>query len=238
MNQQQTQTFGWPIVIIFLILFWPIGIFLLLVKLSRDRSAQFGGGGAILKFIGFLLMAFGVLMLIGSIAIEDTGMGFFLLALFGLPGLWLFRRANTQKKQGLKYRRYIDLIVNREVRDVPALAQATGYSQQQVVTDVNHMISHGMLGRARLNLEIGRVQFPVQRPQPRPQPRPQQPQTYRPQPSQNQPNRPTAQARPQAPQPQFKQFEPRTIRCKACSANNFVEQLPAQCEYCGSSLHE
>ena len=82
------------------------------------------------------------------------------------------------------------------------------------------MINRGLLGAARLNLNSGVIQFP----------RPKRKQdNYT---TQNRNQRTT-----QYVEPQFEQFEPKTIRCTSCSANNFIESLPAQCDYCGSSLH-
>lgn len=247
MNNQKS-TYSWTVVIIALIVFWPVGIFLLIGKLANDRTANFGGGSGIVKFVGVVLLVFGAF---GGFAVfsGDSGAatgGIIMIIIFAIPGFYLIRKSNSIKSKGNVNRQYIELIVNNQVRDVHEIARRMGVSQQTVINDVNSMISRGMLGRARLNLNNGRIEFPKPRPQAhRPQPNQGQRTTqgaYRP----SSPHRdvrtgprPT-QGRP-APRPvedNYKPFQPKTIRCKACSANNYVESMPAVCEYCGNSLHE
>lgn len=247
--KNQKSTYSWTAVVIMLILFWPVGIFMLIGKLANDRSANFGGGAGIVKLMGMALVGLGVLVFI--VAVTDPELmsgGIISLVVFGLPGLWLLKRSKRMKSTGIRNRGYINYIVNNQVHDIHEVARRMGVSQEVVVKEVNEMINHGMLGRARLNLNTGKIEFP------RPQPRPQTHQTPRPQTAQRRPegyqNRPSTphrdvrnngnvphpQSRP-APEP-VKMFSPKTIRCTSCSANNFVENLPAQCEYCGTSLHE
>lgn len=231
MNNQRS-TYSWTVVVIMLILFWPVGLFLLFGKLANDRSASFGGGAGLIRFVGFILVAFGVIMLFTLFSGdgEIVAGGIMGAIIFGLPGLWLLKKGKKMRKTGDKNRTYINYIVNNKINDVSELARRMGVSQQQVIDDVNLMINNGMLGRARLNLSNGKIQFPRPKPRPqtqtKPRPRPEQ----RPRPTQGHTPRPE-------PRPVVT-FEPKTIRCTACSANNFVESLPAQCEYCGTSLHE
>lgn len=247
------STYSWTVVIIALIVFWPVGIFLLIGKLSNDRTASFGAGSAIVALMGIVLMFVGAMGLIAILSGDGEAAfgGIIMMIIFGLPGLWLLKKSKGIKSAGNLNRRYIDYIVNNQVRDIHELARRMGVSQDKVIADVNSMINRGMLGKARLNLNTGRIEFPVkQAPQQHTTPRPLQRDeqgSYRPssphrdvrsqsqRPMQSQPqNRPA----PRPVQNEYKPFEPKTIRCKACSANNFVESLPAQCDYCGTSLHE
>ena len=243
MNNQRRSGVSWTAVIIMMFIFWPIGVFLLISKLANDRSASFGAGAGIIRFIGFGLMFFGVIILLVSIGDSSMiGPSFVGALIFLLPGLWLIKKGRQVRSKGDVNRRYIDLIINNQIREIPDLAHRMGLPQNVVIQDVQNMINGGMLGRARLNRELGMIQFP--RPKPRPQARPQA-QTYsRPTPRRDVPSRssrplePVSAPRRPEPVPEYKTFEPKTIRCTSCSANNFVESLPARCEYCGSSLHE
>ncbi len=239
-NQQQRQTYSWTIVIIALIVFWPIGIFLLIGKLTNDRSASFGAGSFIIKFVGGVLLFFGFMGIWYGIDTGEMTGAIGMIVIFGLPGFWLWKKGRKTKANGIKYKAYINYVVNNEVREVVELSNLMHLSQEQVVNDINDMISKGMLGRARLNLNTGVIQFP------KPKPRPSTPHrdsvrqpSYRPStPHRDSVRQPQRQAQERRPEPVYKPFEPKTIRCTSCSANNFVEQLPAQCDYCGSSLHE
>ena len=230
MNQRPVkQTFGWPIVIIALILFWPVGLILLFVKLANDRSASFGSGAGAIRVIGGILIFFAFIALAFTF---DAGgpVGIVFLLVFLIPGILLMKKGGTVKKTGNINRRYIDMIVNNKVRDLDELARRMQVPKQRVINDVQSLINRGMLGRARLNLNTEVIQFP------RPKPRPTQQQRRDPQ---QVPNEYQTRAQPQFAKPQRapERFEPKTIRCKSCSANNWVEELPARCEYCGSSLH-
>ena len=240
----QSSTYSWTVVIIALIVFWPVGVFLLIGKLSNDRTANFGGGSGIVKFVGVVLLVFGAF---GGFAVfsGDSGAatgGIIMIIIFALPGFWLIKKSKTIKNSGNTNREYINLIVNNQVREIHEIARRLGVSQDKVIKDVNGMINRGMLGRARLNLNTGKIEFPKPAGQRQQQSTAQRSNqgAYRP----STPHRdvrgtqrpPQRQARPV--QNEYKPFQPKTIRCKSCSANNFVESLPATCDYCGSSLHE
>ncbi len=232
MNNQKS-TYSWTVVIIVLIVFWPVGVFLLISKLANDRSTNFGGGAGFIKFVGILLLIFaatGLTTFTSGDSSVATG-GIFIVIIFAIPGLWLIRKSRTIKHSGSNNRRYIELIINNQVRDVHEIARRMGVSQDQVISDVNSMINRGMLGRARLNLNTGKIQFPKPT-----HTRPNQEVHRTPAPHRDVR---TQQRRPQSrpSQDNYQPFQPKTIRCKSCSANNYVESLPAVCEYCGSSLH-
>jgi hypothetical protein len=239
MSTQRNSGVSWTVVIIMMILFWPIGVFLLISKLANDRTASFGAGAGIVRFIGYILLFFGVIILLVTISEPDmVGASIFASLIFILPGLWLLKKGRQVRAKGNINRRYIDMIINNQVREIPDLAHRMGLPQSVVMDDVQRMINGGMLGRARLNRELRIIQFP------KPKPRTEQPTYQRPSTPVRDvptPSRQRPQDRPapiQQPQHEFKPFEPKTIRCSSCSANNFVESLPARCEYCGTSLHE
>ncbi|AIO18635.1 hypothetical protein KQ51_00755 [Candidatus Izimaplasma bacterium HR1] len=230
MNNQK-QTYSWTIVVIALIVFWPVGLFLLIGKLSNDRSASFGGGSGLVKFVGIILLIIAVSGLTTFTSGDSSVMtgGIIMAIVFALPGIWLLKKSKVIKNDGYKNKAYINYIVNNQVHDVAELARRMNVSQDVVIRDVNGMISKGMLGRARLNLNNGRIEFP------RPKPSTTHRDAYnRP----STPHRDERQTRQRPVEDEYKPFQPKTIRCSACSANNFVETLPAQCDYCGTSLHE
>ena len=229
---RQESSTSWITIIIVLVLFWPVGLILLFKKLSSDRSATFSGG-SIITFIGWALFIFGLMGII--MAFDDPEMvspGITVLVIFGIPGLLLIKKGKTTKKQGLKYKKYIQVIINEEVTDIDEIAAIMKKPSTEVYSDICEMISKGLLGSAKINKSRNTIDF------------------IRPQYNSDNQEYVNVNKTPQmqtaytyGTQAQYKQepvvtFEPKTIRCKACSANNFVESLPAQCDYCGSSLHE
>jgi len=223
-NQTHNQGTSWTVVIIVLIIFWPVGIFLLIGKLSSDRSASFGGGTAIIKFLGWGLIGFGAIMLaFGTSDPEYLGTGIGMGLFFALPGFWLIKKAKKSKRLGDKNRSYIQYIVNNEVRDIVELSNRMNFPKETVVSDVNDMIAKGMLGAARLNLNTGTIQFPA--PKARPQVAQQPQYSQSPNSHHN-----SARQEPRA------QAVPKTIKCPGCGANNQGVLLPAECDFCGTSL--
>lgn len=249
MEKRRTTSIPWVVVILCLVFLPPLGVILLLVKLTSDRTMSFGGGSGILKFLSIILLFIAGLFLVMALTESDlVGPGIFLVVLFGLPGVWLYKKGNQIKRDGAKNREYINLIVNNQVHDVHEVARRMNISQDMVIKDVNVMINRGMLGRARLNLNTGKIEFPKRVDHSTPQARHtasgyRQSTPHRD--IRNNASRPVQGQRqtherptPRSAQNEYKPFEPKTIRCKSCSANNFVESLPAVCDYCGSSLHE
>lgn len=239
----QRSTYSWTVVIIALIVFWPVGLFLLIGKLANDRTANFGGGSGVVKFVGVILLLF-ALFGFTSYTVGDSdisSVGTVWIIIFLIPAIYLLRKSKSMRQTGDVNRKYINLIVNNQVRDIHEIARRMGVSQDKVINDVNALINKGMLGRARLNLNTGKIEFPKPAGT-----RPAQPRSndgaYRP----SSPHRDvrTSYRRPEERKPEtssqdnYRPFQPKTIRCKSCSANNYVESLPAVCEYCGSSLHE
>jgi hypothetical protein len=229
MSNQNTKTYSWTAIIIVLFIFWPVGLFMLFSKLSNDRTATFGGGAAMIKFIGVVLVILGVTMLAtlssGDASVATTGV--IMAAIFAIPGFYLINKSRDIRKSGNRNRQYIELVINNKVHEVHELARRLRVSQEVVIKDVNDMINRGMLGAARLNLNSGIIQFP--------RPKQKQEQRYGERTDSHYNQRPTQQKRPEH---VYESFQPKTIRCTSCSANNFVESLPATCEYCGNSLHE
>ncbi|MGD9910737.1 MAG: hypothetical protein AB7U79_09115, partial [Candidatus Izemoplasmatales bacterium] len=139
----------------------------------------------------------------------------------GVPGIMLIIKGKKVKAKSLKYKKYIQLIVNQQITDISQLAIYTGKSASEVLDDLREMISSGNLGSAVL--DPSGMSVVLRRPAHATQ-------------NQQQPVFATNQDQVQATAQPIPTFTPTVIKCKACGADNFVDAPHTNCEYCGSPL--
>ena len=117
--QNNKKSYSWTTIVIVLFIFWPIGLIMLFSKLSNDKTASFGDGAGVIKFIGVVLVLFGGLMFF-TLLLGDATMivgGLFTGALFTVPGFYLIKKSKEVQNSGNKNRKYIELIINNKRHD-------------------------------------------------------------------------------------------------------------------------
>lgn len=196
---------SWIAIIIMMMIFWPIGVYLLYKRLKVDRKAAMGSG-KVLNVFGIFLILFGVMGILVSLDEADSmGVALFFLIL----GIVLKRMATKNKKQAVRIRQYIALIINQHITSLDELARATGCTYNVVCDDLNKMIEKGYLPDAYLNLSLRRIMLPGQ-----------QAPVYR-----------------QTNSQQRGQVKTKVVTCKGCGAEMIVaEGTIRKCEYCGTPL--
>jgi len=211
-NTHQFDT-GWIVVIIALVIFWPIGLFLLFNKLRSDRKAAIKCH-KLLMIVSFVLMGLGVMHLFRALGSWGTFGAFssytlFLAIVTGGGGLYLYRIAKRTKITGEKYKQYIAIIINHGQSSIDNIASAMGVAYEMAVDDLQKMIVAGFFPGAYIDFTRRKILFkkPV---------------------SQGvEGSTVNAHGMPQA----------MVSNCQNCGANNTIDagQL-AECEYCGSPL--
>jgi len=140
---------SWWIVIIALIVFWPVGLVLLFMKLAKDRSASIAGGKTI-SIIGWLLSGFGALMFIVFLSDPEFGM-FIASIIFIAPGIFLIRKGINTKKKGLRFKKYIDIVINQNQKQIDNIASIFALPYETVKSDLQEMIDKGYFQNAYIN---------------------------------------------------------------------------------------
>lgn len=200
--------YSWPVIILSLCIFWPIGVFLIIKRVSTDRKTAMGAGKLIggLGIASYCIAALGLLVCItDSFAGEDVVMILF----FGAAGFVLRKVAKKIKTEAEDVKQYLSVIINGNVRQLDTIASTTGKSYDVVYKDVKKMIDKGYLKNAYIDEGLREVVLPNSNPDP-----------------QNTVNE-TANATPV----QFK-----IVACPCCGANNTIYGEMGECEYCGSPL--
>ncbi len=201
--------YSWPVIILVLCLFWPVGVFLIIKRVSKDRKTAMGAG----KLIGGLGIAsycIAALGLLGCISDGLTGENVVMILFFGAAGFALRRVAKKIKTEAENVKQYLSIIVNGNVRQLDTIASTTGKSYDVVHNDVKKMIDKGYLKNAYIDEGMREVVLPNNAPAP-----------------QNNVNAAAANATP---------AQTKIVACPCCGANNTIYGDMGECEYCGSPL--
>ena len=145
-NERSEIHWGW--IVGCLILFWPLGLYLLFRRLSSDRGATFKSGKTI-AIVSYGLIAMCFIYLIMAIT-EDTAM---LLAalLCGCGGVVLYRLSKKMQITGERYRQYITLIVNQGITSIDNIARIVEMTFEGVTNDLARMIDSGYFSGAYID---------------------------------------------------------------------------------------
>ena len=157
---------SWGVVIIAIILFWPIGFYLLFKKLLGDKSAVMhnskviGVIGYIMAFLGFVY----VIMGITGESIEGTAETRITAVVFGIffviGGVILIRKSKKMRINAEKYRKYINIVINGNVTAVENIAAAVPVSYEEAVMDLQKMIDIGFFKGAYIDNSTHEIVLP------------------------------------------------------------------------------
>jgi hypothetical protein len=136
---------AWCWIIISFILFWPLGLFLLLRRIAYDRSLTLNDGKTV-AIISYLLIGIGFICL--AIAVTDDSGLILPAVLFGAGGIWVNRLAKRMTVTGERYKKYILLIANQNQTSIDDIASVVGVSYEEAVADLLKMIETGYFSGA------------------------------------------------------------------------------------------
>lgn len=204
---------GWGWIIFLLIIFWPVGLFLLIKKLATDKSALMSGKTRPISAAGWILVVIGALTSLGTDPSSGEAADIVILVLalaMTVGGVLVLIKASRTKRTAARYKKYIDLAVNQNVRGIDNIAASVGLSYDAVVKDLQDMINIGYLKDAYIdqgNREIVLEQA--------------EPVSYT-----------------QASTSDRADTQKTAVRCPGCGANNVVAVgSVSECEYCGTPLN-
>lgn len=148
---------SWLLVIFLLFIFWPVGIFFLVKKLSADKQASLTSGKKTVVW-GWIIFSIGAL---GSCGMLDqrtldgaSGTLFFVFA-----GLALVFVGKMSAKKAVKFKKYIKLIVNEGLRSIPSIAAAIPATADEATEDIQEMIKKGFFMDAYINFSTNKLVF-------------------------------------------------------------------------------
>lgn len=213
----QKKSFSWGIIALMFFLFFPIGIWMLVKKMT-DEKFNYIKNGKSLKILAWILIGFAVMYLImgitGELETEEgssvVGGVIVMLMIFGGGGAFALYKAHSYIKKGTKYNRYISIINSSNDTLIDNIAAAYPTSFEQAAKDLQSMLDDGYFMNAYIDLNRRELIMP------------QRSVSVNVTVNQN-----TAHA----------DAQPTSVKCKNCGATNTVVPGTAnECEYCGSPL--
>ena len=145
---------SWFWIVVALILFWPLGLFLLIRRLSSDRTATFKSG-RMLKVVYVLLFISGGFMLFSG------GFGIFFGLLFIAGGVMVFLQARKGNQRVARYKQYMNLVVNHGQKSVDHIAATLGTESRIVKTELQKMIDLGFFEGAVIDNVTNEIMLAV-----------------------------------------------------------------------------
>ena len=209
-NNKISGIYSWPVIILALIFFWPLGLFLIIKRTSVDKKAAMASG-KLIKGLGIAsccMAALGFLVCLSD-GFDGTDVG--MIIFFAAAGAALLYLANKIKKEADSVKQYLNIIVNGGERQLDSVAAATGKQYDVVKKDVQKMIDKGFLKNAYINENTREVVLPSVAP------------------ANTNVGQPTNTGTPTA-------VQTRVVACPCCGANNTVSGTLGECEYCGTPL--
>lgn len=208
--------YSWPVIILALIIFWPVGLFLIIKRFTLDKRAAISAGAKGLKGLGIGLAIFGAIGFAGCISDPDAAGGAVVAFFFIIGGAALVNKAKKLTKEAESVKQYLAIIVNGNVRQLDNIAAATGKKYDVVKADVQKMIKQGYLKNAYINENTREVVLPS-----------------------SAPAAPVATpvfTNPLQPAAAPVQPQAKIVACPCCGANNTIYGATGECEYCGSPI--
>ena len=222
-NNNNKFSYSWPIIML-LVLFWPIGIYVFVKKVSSDKDNvyseynriirnksnnysnnlkeeitaknKFDLSSSKLKYIGIVLVIVAFIGLIGGLS-NDGGI---ITPIFGIiGGILLVNKSKKLKKEVDIVKHYFSIIIDGNIRQLDKIAYTTGKSYDTVYKDIKYLIDKDYLENAYIDESRREIIF-----------------TY----THN----------------SSKENEAKVITCKCCGATNTIYGT-GECEYCGSPLN-
>lgn len=150
---------SWPVIIFWLIIFWPIGLFLLWRRYSHDRQVAVQSTTIIgkLSVFPFGLAALIFILNVATGGEEEMGGPIAFFAAMGFMMLWIAKRKRNNAERTKKY---ISVIVNQGERDLHRIAVAVNADRKQVIKDLQKMINIGYFRGAYVDLLNNRILIP------------------------------------------------------------------------------
>jgi len=164
MKNTKTGT-SWSTITIWLILFWPVGIYMLIKKLSVDKSAIINGSQApkitagILFFISFVTFIAPIRMTEGG---ESLGAGMTIIVIvvsiaFAIGGFKLLKVIKETNALAIEFKKYLNIVINGKVTNISEIASGVGVSHSVAEEKVQRMIDLQIFKGAYIDYKAGEL---------------------------------------------------------------------------------
>ena len=201
-------------IVIFFAIFWftPIGIVLLLRKISLHRRNLFKSGNIAIGF-GILFAIVGYAFKYALDEVEfyagDVEIIIFLMLFNFILSVILLTIGILTKLKAKRYRKYISLVVNYKTSDLTEISNKMKLSRNRVLKDLDNLISTRYLERYVIDLNQNKIYLPEDV---------------------------LEKIKQEEEERKYHERYTRPVQCRNCGANNLLTDKIGRCEYCNSYI--
>ncbi|MEW9095365.1 MAG: hypothetical protein AB2417_09815 [Clostridiaceae bacterium] len=154
-KKETKKTYSWPVIIMFTIVFWPYGLYLIYKKLNSNNKEKF------LRYISYFCFFMTVAGIVATLTSPDNATESIPPTIvFFVIGLALFRRSKKLIFKAEKYEKYISMIINEKELIIDNIAGAMSLPVHVVKKDLKDMINKGYFKGAYINDITNEIVFP------------------------------------------------------------------------------
>lgn len=215
MVTNKKKSTSWTLIIVLLLFFPLIGIILLIKKLYEDKAGAYQNS-LVARILGGIGLGFGILVFLMFLLAEPTASNIIVIIIaFICPGLLLFLKGASLKKDAVRYEKYLDLIWQKGLYSINDIAAEVSLTYAKTSKELQALINAGYI--ENVYLDQGRQMVVVNGYEPNILSQPKQ-------------SNPSAVDK-------TKQNTTKVVVCKNCGANTAVTYgTTTECEYCGSPV--
>ncbi|AFQ46418.1 hypothetical protein [Desulfosporosinus meridiei] len=158
-NQKLSALYSWWAIILFLFLFFPIGLYLIFKRISLDKKTLYPY--SIAKVIGWIFVFIGSTGVISTYSSTSQNfVGKTAAIMFLIGGITLIIWGVKLQKQSLRYSKYSALIIDQNISSLDNIASATSLNYDEVKKDLQKMLSKNYFIGAYINESSGEILLP------------------------------------------------------------------------------
>lgn len=204
--------YSWPVIIVFFFLFWPVGVYLLIKRISMKNTPAYTTNNAIKSYQTLDKVAKILYVILGiafiSVAASEGNPGYAVLVTFPFFAIAIALQSISKKleKEDKIAQKYLTIILRDNETNLYGIAAKMNSTYEKVKVDIQNLIDKGILRNVYISEAKKEVVI-----------------------SGNNVNevsnnnvKVTA--------------KPRVVTCTSCGANNTILGEIGECEYCGSPI--
>ena len=146
--KKRSALYSWPVIILFLIICWPIAIFLIFKRYKTNKKDPLKVGNG-MRNAGIALLIFAIFFFMG----EQPGFGVF----FIIAGGVLLCMSKSTKFKVVDIKACLDLIVKEEIYDIQTIADRLGVTYDKANSLIEKIIVLGLIKDAYIDKELKAV---------------------------------------------------------------------------------
>lgn len=154
-NGNRKKTRSWGFISLMLYLFFPVGIYMMVKKVTTEKHNYIKNGKA-LKAFGWVSLVLGTIILVVNPEVEPAekqGDLYMVIVFFYAIAAFLFLSGRKYVKRGLRFERYAAIVYSGKIYNLEAIASAFPTDYKTACKDLQNMMDAGFFPSSYIDLE-------------------------------------------------------------------------------------